>query len=137
MADPSQIPPASSPQPKEPTPPLNYLSPRRDPQREAEENTRAFFGGILTFLVLFVLVVIWVISRIKGIPMRPSATSPSTPPPSNLLPLMATFAGAALLAGIALFQYRRHNSTAFVKGILIGIGFFCCLAGLCFMIRGR
>src|SRR4051812_7328199 len=119
MSDPSNDPSPPQPKPPENSPPapLNYISPRDDPSRAAKESERARLGALLTAGSIFLVVFHWLV-----------------PPAMDIGKWISTALAVGIVAGTASFQYTRYNSTAFAKGVLIGIGIGVLVEGLCFMI---
>ena len=122
---PNQSGPEPPPQ-AEPSPQLNYISPRDDPERAAAESTRAKAGAIVTTIVVLILAFYWLTNNLWFGPVS------SRPPPTYLGPIIATGISLLVLGGTALWLYTRDRSTSFAKGILIGVGIAVLIEGLCF-----
>ena len=126
MSDPSHHPESQSQPPQEDSRRLNYISPRDDPERAARETLWFSVAAILTTIVVLILVLYWLLNnRYVGAAMK-------HPPPTYLGPMIATGLAVAILGGTALWQYTRHSSTAFAKGILIGLAIAALIEGFCF-----
>lgn len=115
------------PQPQAgPSPQLNYISPRDDPERAARETLRARVGAIVSTIAVLSLAFYWLTNNLWFGPVA------NRPPPSYLGPTIATGIVLIMLVGMALLLYSRDRSTAFAKGILIGVVIAALIEGFCF-----
>src|SRR4051812_34338642 len=96
-----------------PSPQLNYISPRDDPERASLEIIRAIIAAILSVIAVLSLVLYWLNNTNKLWVHPPSRL----PPPAYLGPIIATAIVVLILSGTALRYYIRDGSTAFFKGI--------------------
>jgi len=132
MSDPSQAPPPAT-EPNQPTASLNYISPRDDAELAEREAERARVGTVLTAMATLILVFFWLVNTHD---FGPPTTGPSTRG-SHLGLWITTALAMAIFGGTALIHYSRDRSTAFAKGILIGLGIAALIEGLCFMLMTR
>ncbi len=128
LDSPNQSRPDPEPQ-TEPSPQLNYISPRDDPERASLETIRALIAAILSAIAVLSLV-FYGLNNTNKLLVHPL---PRLPPPAYLGPIIATAIVVLVLGGTGLRYYTRDGSTAFFKGILMGIGIAVLIEGLCFI----
>jgi len=120
------------PQPQiEPSPQLNYIGPRDDLERANRETFRARIAALASAIAVLFLVFYWIGSNLWVHP------PPRRPPLNYLGPTIATGIAVLALGGTGLWYYIRDGSTAFCKGILMGIGIAVLIEGLCFGLKFR
>jgi hypothetical protein len=125
----------SRPEPEpqtDPSPQLNCITPRDDPERAKQETMRARIAAILSAIVTLILVFHWLTNNLWFGPVS------NAPPPTYGGPIIATAIAFLILSSTGLWYYTHDRSTAFFKGILIGIGIAALIEGFCFgLILGK
>ena len=94
---------------------LHYLSPSVYRDRGPVELNRAIAGAAITTLAVCGLGFVWLTNS------------------SKVRPFIAICLVFASIGGIVIVQYTRHQSTAFAKGIVIGLVIAALIAALFFM----
>ena len=104
-------------------PTLEHVPPPLDPDARTWD-----YGDMVWAMALLVIGMVLFLGFNLTTPSNPATTA---------RPLASFLVIGGTLGGIAYYKWTRQRSKAFAAGLLIGVGVFILLLGLCFAVKGR